>query len=188
MKTGLPWASWRGSLNSRLYLENPDPTQENHVVPPSSKDEALAHYSVSREVPCSVLKCETFFHRADHIPPHIHCPVSLFYQVYWIPWRFNPGMSVLLTLYSHIWLTLYKGHFFSLEDPLSLLPDYLLNIFQISIKTTSSKQPFMTLTQLRSPCFVDIGHSVLFPLDTCPSCGATFNFEIHLISVFSVKI
>ena len=29
------------------------------MVPPSSKDEALAHYSVSREVPCSVLKCET---------------------------------------------------------------------------------------------------------------------------------
>ena len=72
-------------------------------------------------------------------------------------------------------------------NTLSLLHDYLLDIFQISVKTSSSKQRFLTLTQLRSPCYVDIGHSVLFPLDTCPSCGATFNFEIHLIPVFLLK-
>ena len=33
--------------------------EKNDVVPTSSQDEALAHYSVSREVPCSVLKWET---------------------------------------------------------------------------------------------------------------------------------
>ena len=66
-------------------------------------------------------------------------------------------------------------------NTLSLLHDYLLHIFQISVKTSSSKQRFLT------PCYVDIGHSVLFPLDTCPNCGATCNFEIHLISVFLLK-
>ena len=96
-------------------------------------------------------------------------------------------MSVLLTLYSHIWLTLYNGHFFSLEDPLSLLPDYLLNIFQISAKTTTTKQPFETLKRVRSPCYVDIGHSVLFPLDTCPNCGATFNFVFCFVLFFFVS-
>ena len=30
--------------------------EKNDVVPTSSQDEALARYSVSREVPCSVLK------------------------------------------------------------------------------------------------------------------------------------
>ena len=72
-------------------------------------------------------------------------------------------------------------------NTLSLLHDYLLDIFQISVKTSSSKQCFLMLTQLRSPCYVDIGHSVLFPVDTCPNCSATFNFEIHLISVFLLK-
>ena len=96
-------------------------------------------------------------------------------------------MSVLLTLYSHIWLKLFINAFFSLEHPLSLLHDYLLDIFQISVKTSSSKQCFLTLIQLRSPCFVDIWHSVLFPLDMCPNCCTTFNFEIHLISVVLLK-
>ena len=73
-------------------------------------------------------------------------------------------------------------------NTLSLLHDYLLDIFQISVKTSSSKQCFLTLTQLRSPCYVDIGHSVLFPLDTCPSCGPMFYFEIHLTSVFLLKL
>ena len=72
-------------------------------------------------------------------------------------------------------------------NTLSLLYDYLLDIFQISVKTSSSKQRFLTLIQLRLPCFVDIWHSVLFPLNTCPNCGTTFNFEIHLISVFLLK-
>ena len=35
--------------------------EKNDVVPTSSQDEALARYSVSREVPCSVLKCEYQF-------------------------------------------------------------------------------------------------------------------------------
>ena len=37
----------------------PPQLEKKHVVPTSSQDEALAHYSVSREVPCSALKCET---------------------------------------------------------------------------------------------------------------------------------
>ena len=41
--------------NSRI----PPQLEKRHVVPPSSQDEALAPYSVSREVPRSVLKCET---------------------------------------------------------------------------------------------------------------------------------
>ena len=69
-------------------------------------------------------------------------------------------------------------------NTLSLLHDYLLDIFQISAKTTSTKQPFVILTELRSPCYVDIWHSVLFPLDMCPNCGATFNFEIYLFLFF----
>ena len=72
-------------------------------------------------------------------------------------------------------------------NTLSLLQDYLLNIFQNSVKTTSCKQRFLTLAQLRSPCYVEIWHSVLLPLDRYPNCGATFNFEIHIISVFLLK-
>ena len=59
-----------------------------------------------------------------------------------------------------------------------------LTFFRSQKETTSPKQPFLTLTQLRAPCYVDIWHSVLFPLDTCPNCGATFNFEIYLFLFF----
>ena len=38
------------------------------MVPPSSKDEAPVSYSVSREVPCSVLKCETVLGTLDATP------------------------------------------------------------------------------------------------------------------------
>ena len=72
-------------------------------------------------------------------------------------------------------------------NTLSLLHDYLLDIFQISVKTITSKHRFLTLTQLRSPCYVDIWHSVLVPLDRYPNCGATFNFEIQLNSDFLLK-
>ena len=96
-------------------------------------------------------------------------------------------MSVLLTLYSHIWLKLFINAIPSPWKTLSLLPHDVHDIFQISVKTTSTKQPFMTLTQLRSPCYVDIWHSVLFLLNMCPNCGATFNFEIYLTSVFLLK-
>ena len=41
---------------------------KNDVVPTSSQDEALARYSVSREVPCSVLKCETVLCTLDATP------------------------------------------------------------------------------------------------------------------------
>ena len=96
-------------------------------------------------------------------------------------------MSVLLTLYSHIWLKLFINAIPSPWKTLSLLPHDFLDIFQISVQTTSTKQHFLTLTQLKSPSHVDIWHSVLFPLDICPTCGATFNFEIYLISVFLLK-
>ena len=96
-------------------------------------------------------------------------------------------MSVLFTLYSHLWLKLFINAISSPWKTLTLLPHDFPDIFHISVKTTSTKQPFVTLTQLRSPCYVDIGHSVLFPLDMCPNCGATFNFEIYLISVFLLK-
>ena len=95
-------------------------------------------------------------------------------------------MSVL-TLYSHLWLKLFINAISSPWKTLSLLPHVFPDIFQISVKTTSTKQTFMILTQLRSPCYVDIWHSMLFPLDTCPNYGAKFNFEIYLISVFLLK-
>ena len=41
-------------------------------------------------------------------------------------------------------------------------PRGLLNIFQISVKTTCSKQRLLTLIQLRSPCFVDIWQCCAF--------------------------
>ena len=39
-------------------METPQ-LEKNHVVPTAWQDEALARYSVSREVPCSILKWET---------------------------------------------------------------------------------------------------------------------------------
>ena len=44
------------------------PGEKNDVVPTSSQDEALARYSVSREVPCSVLKWETVLGSLDATP------------------------------------------------------------------------------------------------------------------------
>ena len=68
--------------NSNGRLDFPGPTQEEtciprcnsrilpqlekkHVGPPSALDEALAHYSVSREDPGSVLNCETVLGTLD---------------------------------------------------------------------------------------------------------------------------
>ena len=50
--------------NSRIPMQ----LEKNHVVPSSSKCEALARYSVSREVPRSVLKRETVFCTLDATP------------------------------------------------------------------------------------------------------------------------
>ena len=50
-KIGLPWANKRGMLNSRSNSRIPPQLEKNHVVPPSSQDEALSRYSVSGEVP-----------------------------------------------------------------------------------------------------------------------------------------
>ena len=46
----------------------PPQLKKNHMVPPSSKDEALARYSVSREVPLSVLKSEKLLGTLDATP------------------------------------------------------------------------------------------------------------------------
>ena len=55
----------RGRLgNSRM----PPQLEKTHVVPTSWHDEALAPYSVSREVPRSVLKCETVLGTFDATP------------------------------------------------------------------------------------------------------------------------
>ena len=84
----------------------------------------------------------------------------------------SPGLKCFINAVSSTWKTL------------SFWPDYFPNIFQISVKTTSTKQPFLALTQLRSPCYMDTWYSTHFPLDIYPSCWAAFNFEMYLISVF----
>ena len=56
--------AWIPGCNSRI----PPQLKKNHVVPPSSKDEALARYSVSREVPRSVLKSEKLLGTLDATP------------------------------------------------------------------------------------------------------------------------
>ena len=42
--------------------------EKNNVVPTSSQDEDIARYSISREVPCSVLKWETVLGSLDATP------------------------------------------------------------------------------------------------------------------------
>src|SRR5574340_1075989 len=49
----IPWANTRGILNSPSNSRIPPQLEKNHVVPPSSQDEALSRYSVSGEVPRS---------------------------------------------------------------------------------------------------------------------------------------
>ena len=55
----------------------PPQLKKNHVVPPSSKDEALARNSVSREVPRSVLKSEKLLGTLDATPKFPNILVSL---------------------------------------------------------------------------------------------------------------
>ena len=69
-------------------------------------------------------------------------------------------------------------------NTLSVLPDDLLNIFQISVETTLSKQHFLTLTQLRSPCYVDIWNSVLFPFKCIPVVVQHLNFKFTSFLLF----
>ena len=68
LKMGLPRANPRGSLKFLSFSRIPMHLEKNDVVPKSSQDEALARYSVSREVPCSVLKWETVFGSLDATP------------------------------------------------------------------------------------------------------------------------
>ena len=52
-------------------------SKKNHMVSPSSQDEALARHSVSREVPRFILKFETVFGKLREIPKFPDIPVSL---------------------------------------------------------------------------------------------------------------
>ena len=59
--------------NSRM----PPQLEKNHVVPTAWQDEALARDGVSREVPVSVLKCQTVpdtFHATPRISPTHRVP------------------------------------------------------------------------------------------------------------------
>src|SRR5574341_1204373 len=59
--------------NSRI----PPQLEKNHVVPPSSQDEALSRYSVSGEVPREVLEVETVLGTLDathKVPRHPGLP------------------------------------------------------------------------------------------------------------------
>ena len=56
-----------GSPLQYSCLENPQ-LEKNHVAPPSSQDEALGRYSVSREVPRSILKYKTVLGTLDATP------------------------------------------------------------------------------------------------------------------------
>ena len=51
-----------------VVFENPDATREKRRGSNVSQDEALARYSVSREVPCSFLKWETVLGSLDATP------------------------------------------------------------------------------------------------------------------------
>ena len=61
--------TWIPHRNSKI----PPQLEENHVVPPSSQDEALASYSVSGEAPRSILKFKTIIGNLDvttKVPRH----------------------------------------------------------------------------------------------------------------------
>ena len=79
---GLPWPNIRGSLKSPCNSRIPPQLEKNHVAPPSSQDEALGRYSVSREVSRSVLSCET-------VPDTLHA-TSKISQTCRIPSRGTP--------------------------------------------------------------------------------------------------
>ena len=61
---------WTWGISSQLLQQSTvaAPYEKNDVVPMSSQDEALARYSVSREVPCSILKWETVLGSLDATP------------------------------------------------------------------------------------------------------------------------
>src|SRR5574337_1256116 len=67
--------------NSRI----PPQLEKNHVVPPSSQDEALSRYSVSGEVPHEVLEVETVLGTLDAPPQSSPASRS--------PWRGTPRFS-----------------------------------------------------------------------------------------------
>ena len=58
-RLGYPGPTQEEACNPRRNSRIPPQLKKNHEVPTSSQDEELAHYGVSREVPCSALKCET---------------------------------------------------------------------------------------------------------------------------------
>ena len=58
-RLGFPVPTEEEACNPHRHSRIPVQLEKIHVVPTSSQDEALAHYSVSGEVPCSALKRET---------------------------------------------------------------------------------------------------------------------------------
>ena len=72
-KIGPLWANTKGILNSRCNSRIVPQLEKQHVLPPSSQDEALSCYSVSSEVPRSVLKVEMVLGTLDatqKVPQH----------------------------------------------------------------------------------------------------------------------
>ena len=65
-----PGRGYRWSIHPKFlsFSRIPMQLEKNDVVPTSSQDEALARYSVSREVPCSILKWETVLGSLDATP------------------------------------------------------------------------------------------------------------------------
>ena len=67
----------RGSLSPRRNLRIQLKLEKNHEVPPSSLYEALSRCSVSREIPCSILKLETVIETLDATQKLPDIPFSL---------------------------------------------------------------------------------------------------------------
>ena len=60
-----PGATREAPLNPRLNSRIQPQLEKNHEVPLSSRDEPLSHYSVLREIPCSLLKFEKVLDTLD---------------------------------------------------------------------------------------------------------------------------
>ena len=73
----IEWPTEEEAWIPRRKSTIPSQLEKNHVVSPSSQDEAFARHSVSREVPRFILKFETVFGKLREIPKFPDIPVSL---------------------------------------------------------------------------------------------------------------
>ena len=76
-KIGLPWAKIVEAGIPGHNLRIPPQLEKKHVVPPSSQDEALSRYSVSREVPHSVWNSKRYLAPLMRPKKFPNIPVSL---------------------------------------------------------------------------------------------------------------